>query len=403
MENETPEDPATVDDPTYDESEVMELGLSHQVISDEVYLPSHPSRDWIRCCVTVSTSDCFRMYLEGKKRVRFLLSAKQFNESTLLISTLEDFPLLINPPINDYIARIDRQRDMSYLLALTQCHLCDFKLGLYHCGRGPREREVIAKISHFTQRFRAIGLDYGCVKVNIPAISKSGKRKIWCPRAFRKSNPNMGYDVNVDRAIKDLDRSSMFTFINQSPEWNAELESLVVRFQGSRILRPSSKNFLLCWAADGSDASMATTSSTRSVSPMNSRTDNSSHTQEQPPPPAPSFMGIATPKQRISKSVHNIDSTAVITNHESSSPRSKSKKSNKSSVGKSRKSSSSHHRVNSSSGSGEAIMQFGKCSSTRFTLDFRFPLSPLQAFGIALASFATEQFQMTETATEIAP
>lgn len=57
--------------------------------------------------------------------------------------------------------------------------------------------------------------------------------------------------------------------------------------------------------------------------------------------------------------------------------------------------------VNSSSGSGEAIMQFGKSSLARFTLDFRFPLSPLQAFGIALASFAAEPFQMTETATEM--
>jgi hypothetical protein len=38
----------------------------------------------------------------------------------------------------------------------------------------------------------------------------------------------------------------------------------------------------------------------------------------------------------------------------------------------------------------EAVMQFGKNSPTRFTLDFRFPLSPLQAFGIALAAFAYE-------------
>ena len=33
-------------------------------------------------------------------------------------------------------------------------------------------------------------------------------------------------------------------------------------------------------------------------------------------------------------------------------------------------------------------MQFGKCSLSRFVLDFKYPLSPLQAFGVALASFA---------------
>lgn len=47
-------------DPLYEEPEILELGLSHQVISDEVYLPSHPSRDWIRCCVAVGSNGCFR-------------------------------------------------------------------------------------------------------------------------------------------------------------------------------------------------------------------------------------------------------------------------------------------------------------------------------------------------------
>jgi len=36
------------------------------------------------------------------------------------------------------------------------------------------------------------------------------------------------------------------------------------------------------------------------------------------------------------------------------------------------------------------VLQFGKTSPTRFTLDFKFPLSPLQAFGIALSSFALD-------------
>lgn len=33
------------------------------------------------------------------------------------------------------------------------------------------------------------------------------------------------------------------------------------------------------------------------------------------------------------------------------------------------------------------IVQFGRVGKDLFTLDFRFPLSPLQAFGIALSSF----------------
>lgn len=52
--------PVTGEDPECKELETIELGLSHQVISDEVYLPSHPSRDWIRCCVAVGPQGCFR-------------------------------------------------------------------------------------------------------------------------------------------------------------------------------------------------------------------------------------------------------------------------------------------------------------------------------------------------------
>ena len=36
---------------------------------------------------------------------------------------------------------------------------------------------------------------------------------------------------------------------------------------------------------------------------------------------------------------------------------------------------------------GNTVMQFGKIDQNIFNLDFSFPLSPLQAFGIALSSF----------------
>lgn len=49
-------------DPTLDDAEIVELGLSHEIISDELYLPSHPSRDWIRCYVSTTGPGCYRYY-----------------------------------------------------------------------------------------------------------------------------------------------------------------------------------------------------------------------------------------------------------------------------------------------------------------------------------------------------
>lgn len=50
-------------DTTMEDAEMVELGMSHELVGDEVYLPSHPSRDWIRCFVSTSGSGSYRYYI----------------------------------------------------------------------------------------------------------------------------------------------------------------------------------------------------------------------------------------------------------------------------------------------------------------------------------------------------
>lgn len=193
------------------------------------------------------------MYLEGKKRVRFLLSAKQFgNDPTYYISSSEDFPVLENVPVTGYLARLERQRDESFLLSLhNQCHLCDNNLGYFCCGRSPSEREVIARVFHYHKTFRPTNVDYRCINVMIPSISKSGKRKIWCPRAFQRANKYLTNDIDVNSALTMYREGISFRFENQKPEWNEKAKSLVIKFQGNnRVLIPSTRNFLLCTSWD---------------------------------------------------------------------------------------------------------------------------------------------------------
>lgn len=47
-------------DPDFEEAEMLELGLAHELVNDEVYLPAHPSRDWIRCFVAACGPQSFR-------------------------------------------------------------------------------------------------------------------------------------------------------------------------------------------------------------------------------------------------------------------------------------------------------------------------------------------------------
>ena len=44
----------------FEDLNMMELGLSKQVIKEEIYVPCHKSRGWIRCFVAVDADTGFR-------------------------------------------------------------------------------------------------------------------------------------------------------------------------------------------------------------------------------------------------------------------------------------------------------------------------------------------------------
>lgn len=184
------------------------------------------------------------MYLEGSSK-RFLLSAKSFDVGKYYISAYEGFPNIDSKPKCGYVAKVERQRDSSFLVSLEYCHLCDERLGKFCCGRSRMEREVVARISHSVKRYKKVNMEFRCISVTIPTISKSGTRKVWCPRSFRKVNPSLPNSADVNEALSCTPKMGM-KLVSKLPEWNEDANNLVVRFQGSgRILVASAKNFLL--------------------------------------------------------------------------------------------------------------------------------------------------------------
>ncbi len=183
------------------------------------------------------------MYLEGGRR--FLLSAKSFDVGKYYISPYEGFPNMDIKPKCGYIAKVERQRDSSFTVGLEYCHLCDQKLGYFCCGRSSAEREVIARVSHHVRRYKKVDMDFRMITVTIPTISKSGRRKVWCPRSFRKVNPSLPNSADVLESLSSTPKMGM-RLVSKLPEWNEEANNLVVKFQGTgRILVASAKNFLL--------------------------------------------------------------------------------------------------------------------------------------------------------------
>ena len=59
-------------------------------MTDEVYMPCHRSRNWIRCTFICRSENIFSLYLEGSER--FILKAIYY-EKEFYISTNEQFQI----------------------------------------------------------------------------------------------------------------------------------------------------------------------------------------------------------------------------------------------------------------------------------------------------------------------
>lgn len=473
-----------------DELDLSEIGKSKELLSNELYMPVHPSRGWIRCCISLDQSGSYRLYLEGNKK-RFVLSAKQYPNGSFIISPFEDFPTYEKQPNCGVVARVELQRDNSYLVCLEKCHLCDNILGKYTCGRGKQEREVIAKIVQYVKCYQTQmqEIDFRNIHVSIPSVSKTGTRKIWCPRSFRKIDNKITNDKDVNSILTDYP-SLITKCFNKPPEWNDTLNNLVLKFQGAgRILSASTKNFLLyeerkdfpkfknisnstgssmdakkkkmkkikrieksnggSMIYDKKEKKLSDESKKNLLDAKNLKLNNmllkqqkhltleemegqeilnnnetniddlrsNSKDSQGGKKRKDSWLGLGKSKNFLQKwfngnsnkvedykiaviqtestktKLTKKPSTEIIELKRSQSansgiPTVKSKTKSEISV-ESSQSSRSSSSFNSDKDSDRAILQFGKSSPMRYILDFRFPLSPIQAFGISLSTFPT--------------
>lgn len=336
--------------------EEAERGVSYTVLKDECYLPAHKSRGWIRCFIYTSGTS-YRLYLESRKR--FLLSAVQADNDNFLLSTHEDFPCAKRGE-SGYAASVTRQKDRSFLVSLNTCHYCDNKLGRMTCGHGPYNREVVAKVKHKVRRFKLTNADMRCIMASFPYLGSVPKRvterNIWCPRSLRDAVPLLPLDADTIAGVEV--HPNKVNCINKLPEWNPQIESLVLKFQGNRVLSSSSKNFLLyeerklkmAFEDNFAQRGGLATEGADDASVSSATTDGDLRSV---------FSGASFGTDTNPSDL----ATASITPD-------------------------------------AAILQFGKTSDDHFIMDFKYPLSPLQAFGICLCSFAPDAIKQTPRANK---
>ena len=189
-----------------DDVEALESNRTNSTVPDRLYMPVSRST-WKHCTVYTTVqqkefryldvgviqTNCllfsYRMYYSDPynpdEEEEFVLSAKIFENDGVLISTKESFPKEYHsnsfklvtknniqltdfdepdevrretPPAHgNYVAKIERQLDNSFLVCLSTCRYCDYEHGYFTCGCGNSyasyglqgdTREVCARVKH---------------------------------------------------------------------------------------------------------------------------------------------------------------------------------------------------------------------------------------------------------------
>ena len=367
--------------------DIQERGVSNALITDECYYPVHKARGWVRAYVTLAGTVegggiDYRMYLEGSSR--FLLSAKQLNNDLFLISTHEDFPLsgIDGRERIGYVGSVSRQHDRAFLVDINHCHLCDDVIGRFACGRG-ENREVVARIAHSVlwhkqgnAEMRLMNISFPYLNRAPPAIMREGRRT-WCPRTLLETGPaSMPTDTTFQERIQH--HPNNVKCVNKLPVWNEVEESLMLHFQANRVLATSACNFILyeerrlALKALVGPRLPPPPSRMMPPSPLQSHKQPVSHTGTAgaAPPSAP-VLSPAAAKLQPSDSAENSGTGTPLPQPTRRSGQPMRKAGDQNAIS-----------------ADQAIMQFGRADSHRFILDFKYPMSPLQAFGSALSSFA---------------
>lgn len=118
----------------------------------------------------------------------------------------------------------------EWMLVQEKCECCQFSPKHSSCSRCGKQQVAFIRHSRIV-----IGEgSFNRMEINIPGLYSDDQRVIWCPKLGRG-----------DLSLDPLDDShESLRLITKRPEWNSQVQSLVLDFKGRRIAA-SAKNFQL--------------------------------------------------------------------------------------------------------------------------------------------------------------
>jgi hypothetical protein len=365
--------------------DMLEQGACREVMGDKCLSPLNKKKAWQETYVESEGKDNFRMVDE--KSGALLLTAKRW-KGDFYISMYEDFPQsfkgaspkggLAPAPGSPQRLLAERRRYCSvlrlneakngYRLVSCACELCDQQLGKFSCGvaASPDERQVLAEVKHVTRVIAGTEIEARCLDVQLPALTEDdpSQRVVWCPRTMAH-----GVHGSIAEEHARLRRQG-----SSSSSGNTSGTGSSAALRGVEVIHDPNEDVESKDDSDDerersrSSRGAALASSSASAKALDRRISNA----------APSGGDFA---HNSDKDRYFFMTKLPVWNDEMGSLVLKFRNA------RVLEASSKNFILADKRDPERAIFQLGKHSQGRFNLDFKHPISPLQAFGLALSAY----------------
>jgi hypothetical protein len=213
----------------FDIADLMEQGLTKEVSSEFVHPLRRSSKLWRFHVLRSEDKLEYRLYSEEGE---FLLFAKTLPQERrveiFLYNPSEDKAPLYDPRRPAFSMTYNETRT-QWRLFKEQCELCQYRSRCRSCDFHGKQQ-----LAHIDQTREPIGDGiFNCMEILIPGLFNDGSRLVWCPAE--------GY---TDLALAEEDSYEALGLMTKRPEWNEEVDSLVLDFKNRSVVA-SAKNFQL--------------------------------------------------------------------------------------------------------------------------------------------------------------
>jgi hypothetical protein len=208
----------------FDIADCMERGLAREVSTEFVHPLRRSSKLWRFHVIRSEDKLDYRLYSDNGD---FLLFARTIPKrrriEIFMYNPSEDKAPLYDPKRPAFSMSYNEQKT-QWTLVKEQCELCQFRSKHRSCDLLGRQQ--LLTVNQFREPIGDGIFNLMCIQ--IPGLFSDGSRVVWCPAAGHGDLSQASSDESL-------------CMITKRPEWNEEVESLVLDFKG-RCVTASAKN-----------------------------------------------------------------------------------------------------------------------------------------------------------------